>query len=42
MGAHAFAMWSKARTEERFLVEELGSAYEEYRQQVPMLVPIRR
>ena len=29
----------KARTEERFLGEELGPAYAEYRARTPMLIP---
>ena len=32
----------KARVEERFLHEELGVAYDAYRQRVPMLVPFLR
>ncbi len=32
----------KARLEERFLQEELGAAYDAYRQRVPMLVPFLR
>ena len=36
-----FFTW-KARVEERFLREELGVAYDRYRQQVPMLVPFLR
>jgi protein-S-isoprenylcysteine O-methyltransferase Ste14 len=33
--------WVKARTEERFLREELGAdAYDSYRRRVPMLVPL--
>jgi protein-S-isoprenylcysteine O-methyltransferase Ste14 len=37
----AFFTW-KARVEERFLQEELGPAYDEYRRRVPMLVPFLR
>ena len=32
----------KARLEERFLQQELGAAYDAYRQRVPMLVPFPR
>jgi protein-S-isoprenylcysteine O-methyltransferase Ste14 len=36
----ALGLWLKARTEERFLLTELGpDAYESYRRRVPMLVP---
>jgi protein-S-isoprenylcysteine O-methyltransferase Ste14 len=36
----AFGLWIKARVEERFLTEELGTeAYGAYRRRVPMLVP---
>lgn len=36
----AFGLWLKARTEERFLTQELGAdAYGEYRRRIPMLVP---
>ncbi|MFZ3361491.1 MAG: isoprenylcysteine carboxylmethyltransferase family protein [Xanthobacteraceae bacterium] len=36
----AFGLWLKARVEERFLTQELGSdAYGAYRRRVPMLVP---
>ena len=36
----AIGLWVKARTEERFLLAELGpDAYESYRSRVPMLVP---
>lgn len=34
-----FGWWVKARTEERFLSRELGSAYDDYRRRTPMLVP---
>lgn len=36
-----FFTW-RARVEERFLQEELGAAYDGYRQQVPMLVLLLR
>lgn len=36
-----FFTW-KARVEERFLQEELGAAFDAYRQRVPMLVPLLR
>jgi protein-S-isoprenylcysteine O-methyltransferase Ste14 len=41
IGALLFALgcWIKARQEERFLSEELGSEYAAYRKRVPMLVP---
>ena len=32
--------WMKARVEERFLGQELGHAYDEYRRRTPMLVPL--
>src|SRR5207245_212562 len=32
----------KARIEERFLPEQLGAAYDDYRSRVPMLVPLLR
>ena len=36
----AIGLWVKARTEERFLLAELGpDAYESYRRRVPMLIP---
>jgi protein-S-isoprenylcysteine O-methyltransferase Ste14 len=36
----AIGLWVKARTEERFLLAELGpDAYESYRSRVPMLIP---
>jgi len=36
----ALGLWLKARTEERFLLTELGpDTYESYRRRVPMLVP---
>lgn len=35
-------IWMKARLEERFLSEELGSEYAAYRAHVPMLVPFLR
>jgi protein-S-isoprenylcysteine O-methyltransferase Ste14 len=36
----ALGLWLKARVEEQFLIEELGSvAYEAYRARTPMLVP---
>jgi protein-S-isoprenylcysteine O-methyltransferase Ste14 len=36
----ALGLWLKARTEERFLLTELGpDAYESYRRRVPMLIP---
>lgn len=36
----AFGFWLKARLEERFLDQELGSdAYADYRQRTPMLIP---
>jgi protein-S-isoprenylcysteine O-methyltransferase Ste14 len=36
----AFALWLKARIEERFLTAELGAeAYGAYRRRIPMLVP---
>lgn len=35
----AFGFWLKARLEERFLGEELGAPYAEYRRRTPMLVP---
>ncbi|MDB5480265.1 MAG: isoprenylcysteine carboxyl methyltransferase [Caulobacteraceae bacterium] len=31
--------WMKAREEERFLIQELGPAYDDYRRRTPMLVP---
>jgi len=34
--------WMKAREEERFLGQELGPAYEDYRRTTPMLVPFAR
>jgi protein-S-isoprenylcysteine O-methyltransferase Ste14 len=35
-----YGLWLKARTEERFLAEELGGeAYAAYRRKVPMLIP---
>jgi len=41
IGAVLFALgcWIKARQEERFLSEELGPEYADYRKRVPMLVP---
>ena len=33
-------LWMKARLEEAFLQEELGSDYDTYRQRVPMLMPL--
>ena len=33
------AFYFKARAEERFLTSEFGSAYDDYRKRVPMLVP---
>lgn len=39
----AFGLWLKARTEERFLMNELGpDAYGAYCRRVPMLVPFLR
>jgi protein-S-isoprenylcysteine O-methyltransferase Ste14 len=39
----SFGLWLKARTEESFLVAELGAdAYGAYRRRVPMLVPFLR
>ena len=36
----ALGLWLKARTEERFLLTELGpDTYESYRRRVPMLIP---
>jgi protein-S-isoprenylcysteine O-methyltransferase Ste14 len=36
----ALGLWLKARTEERFLMGELGpDAYESYCRRVPMLIP---
>ncbi|MEI9932166.1 MAG: isoprenylcysteine carboxylmethyltransferase family protein [Rhizomicrobium sp.] len=32
-------LWMKARLEEGFLREELGSGYDDYRSRVPMLMP---
>lgn len=38
-----FALWQKARVEERFLGEQLGeTAYADYRARAPMLVPFWR
>ncbi|WP_245429612.1 isoprenylcysteine carboxylmethyltransferase family protein [Mesorhizobium sp. DCY119] len=37
--ALTLGIWLKARLEERFLREELGSAYDDYARRVPMLVP---
>ena len=35
----ALSFWRKLRIEERFMVEQFGSAYETYRQRVSVLVP---
>jgi protein-S-isoprenylcysteine O-methyltransferase Ste14 len=32
-------LWMKARQEERWLVQELGESYSDYRKRVPMLLP---
>jgi len=37
----AFFSW-KARVEERFLQQQLGPSYDEYRRRVPMLIPFLR
>jgi len=34
-------LWMKARAEERWLSQELGGAYDGYKQRVPMLLPFR-
>ena len=34
-----FALWSKSRREEQFMIEQFGSKYEKYKQEVKALVP---
>lgn len=36
----AVGLWLKSRVEERWLLQEFGAAYADYRKQVPALVPI--
>lgn len=35
----ALGFWAKSRIEERFMLQQFGSAYEEYRRRVPALIP---
>jgi protein-S-isoprenylcysteine O-methyltransferase Ste14 len=38
----AVGLWLKSRVEERWLTQEFGAAYENYRREVPALVPFLR